>query len=236
VSPLLAAVAVGAAVIAGPLLARVALSLAAGYETVPDADDPERDVAVPAPVATLAPARAGVARVVAVTVVLAALLAGAGLLLGLRPGLGALVWTAGAAVVLAQVDLAVHRLPDRVVFPSIAVVTTAWLADAVVLGTWDALLRAVLAGLVAFVAAVVAALVSPGGMGFGDVKLLGLLGVLLGWFGWSVLALGVILGFVVGALGTVVLLVLRRAGWRSEVALGPSLLLGAALALVLVGT
>jgi leader peptidase (prepilin peptidase) / N-methyltransferase len=236
VSPVLAAVAVGAALIAGPLLARRALSLAAGYGTVPDADDPERDVAVPAPVATLAPARPGAARVVAVTVVLAALLAGAGLLLGLRPGLGALVWTAGAAVVLAQVDLAVHRLPDRVVFPSIAVVTTAWLADAVVLGTWDALLRAVLAGLVAFVAAVVAALVSPGGMGFGDVKLLGLLGVLLGWFGWSVLALGVILGFVVGALGTVVLLVMRRAGWRSEVALGPSLLLGAALALVLVGT
>jgi leader peptidase (prepilin peptidase)/N-methyltransferase len=220
VSPLLAAVAVGAALVAGPLLARVALSLAAGYETVP----------------TLAPARPGVARVVAVTVVLAALLAGAGLLLGLRPGLVALVWTAGAAVVLAQVDLAVHRLPDRVVFPSIAVVTAAWLADAVVLGTWDALLRAVLAGLVAFVGAVVAAVVSPGGMGFGDVKLLGLLGVLLGWFGWSVLALGVILGFVVGALGTVVLLVLRRAGWRSEVALGPSLLLGAALALVLVGT
>jgi len=176
-----------------------------------------------------------VARIVAVTVVLAALLTGAGLLVGLRPGLAALVWVAGAAVVLAQVDLAVHRLPDRVVFPSIAVVAAAWLADAVVLGTWDALLRAVIAGLVAFAAAVVAALVSPGGMGFGDVKLLGLLGVLLGWFGWSVLGLGVVLGFVVGAVGTVVLLVLRRAGWRSEVALGPSLLLGAVLALTLAG-
>ncbi len=85
-------------------------------------------------------------------------------------------------------------------------------------------------------AAAVVGLVSPRGLGFGDVKLLGLLGILLGWFGWSVLGLGVVLGFFVGALGTVVLLVLRRAGWRSEVALGPSLLLGAALALLLVGT
>jgi leader peptidase (prepilin peptidase)/N-methyltransferase len=50
-----------------------------------------------------------------------------------------------------------------------------------------------------------------------------------------VLGLGVVLGFVVGAVGTVVLLVLRRTGWRSEVALGPSLLLGAVLALTFVG-
>ncbi len=201
-----------------------------------DASDHVGDVAVPATVTTLVPTRPGTARIVAVTVALAALLTGAGLLVGLRPGLAALVWTAGAAVVLAQVDLAVHRLPDRVVFPSVAVVAAAWLADALVLGTWDSLLRAVLAGLAAFVAAVAAALISPGGMGFGDVKLLGLLGLLLGWFGWSVVALGVVLGFVVGALGTVVLLALRRAGWRSEVALGPSLLVGATLALVAVGS
>jgi leader peptidase (prepilin peptidase)/N-methyltransferase len=225
--------AVTAAIVAGPLLARLALQLAAGYRTAPDAGDPEADPTVPGPVATLATVRPGRVRVVAVTVVLAALLAGAGLLLGLRPGLVALVWTAGAAVVLGQVDLAVHRLPDRVVFPSVAVVSAAWLADAAVLGSWDELLRAVLAGLAAFGGAVAAALISPGGMGFGDVKLLGLLGILLGWFGWSVLALGVVLGFLVGALGTGVLLVLRRTGWRSEVALGPSLLTGAALALLL---
>jgi leader peptidase (prepilin peptidase) / N-methyltransferase len=237
VSPVLVAgiPAVLAALVAGPLLCRFALHLAAGYRDAPDTDDPERDVAVPAPVATLAPARPGIVRVVAATVVLAALLTGAGLLLGLRPGLAALVWTAGAAVVLAQVDLAVHRLPDKVVFPSVAVVAVAWLVDAVVVGTWDALLRAVLAGLVAFAGAVVAALVSPGGMGFGDVKLLGLLGVLLGWFGWAVLGLGVVLGFVVGAVGTIALLALRRTGWRSEVALGPSLLLGAVLALAAAG-
>jgi leader peptidase (prepilin peptidase) / N-methyltransferase len=224
-----------AAVAAGPLLARLALQLAAGYRDDPDDADPEADATVPRAVTTRVPVRPGRVRIAVVTVVLAALLTGSGLLLGLRPGLAALVWTAGAAVVLAQVDLAVHRLPDRVVFPSAAVVAAAWLADAVVMGTWDLLLRALLAGLVAFGGAVVAALISPGGIGFGDVKLLGLLGVLLGWFGWSVLAMGVVLGFVVGAVGTLVLLALRRTGWRSEVALGPSLLLGTALTLALLG-
>ena len=230
-----AAAVLGAALVAGPLLSRLALRLAAGYATAPEDADPERDLAIPATVVTRAPNRPGTVRVVAVTVVLAVLLGGAVLLVGLRPGLVALVWSAGAAVVLAQVDLAVHRLPDRVVFPSIAVVTAAWLADAVVLGTWDALLRAVLAGLVTFGAAVAAALVSPGGMGFGDVKLLGLLGMVLGWAGWGVLLGGVLLGLLVGALGSVLLIAAGRAGWRTRVPFGPPLLVGGHLALWLAG-
>ena len=208
--------AVVVAAVAGPLLAVLALRIAATYRD-PDEDAP--------------PVRPGPVRIVAVSLVLAALLIGAGAVVGLRPVLVGLAWTAGAAVVLAQVDLAVHRLPDRVVFPSMAVVAAAQLADAVVLGTWDELLRAVLAGLAAFALAAAAAIVSPGGMGFGDVKLIGLLGLLLGWFGWTLLLLGVLLGFVVGALGALVLMAWRRAGWRTEVALGPSLLIGAVLAL-----
>ena len=221
--------AVVAALVAGPFLAALALRIAATYRTLPDDADPERDVAVGAPAAP--PARPGPVRIAVVTLALAGLLAGAGAVVGLRPVLLALAWTAGAAVVLAPVDLAVHRLPDRVVFPSMAVVVAAQLLDAVVVGTWDELLRAVLAGLAAFAVAAAAAMISPGGMGFGDVKLIGLLGLLLGWFGWALLLLGVLLGFVVGALGALVLIAGRRAGWRTEVALGPSLLIGAALAL-----
>jgi leader peptidase (prepilin peptidase) / N-methyltransferase len=204
------------ALAAGPALARLGLRIAAGYRIpVPEARPPEP----------------GAGRVVAVTAVLAALLVGAVLLVGARPFLLALVWTAGAGVVLAQVDLAVHRLPDRVVFPSIAVVAVAALLDAAVTASWDQLLRALAAGLAAFACAALVGLVSPRGLGLGDVKLLGLLGVLLGWFGWPVLLLGVLLGFVVGAGVSVVLLLGRRAGWRTAIAFGPSLLAGAALAL-----
>ena len=222
------------ALVGGPVLARLGVRIAAGYRTPVAAGDPEADVVLPAGEPPPDPAgRPGAVRVVVVTVALAALLVGAVLLVGARPFLLGLAWTAGAALVLAQVDLAVHRLPDRVVFPSIAVVTASALADAVASGGWTDLLRALLAGAAAFVVAAVVGLISPRGLGFGDVKLLGLLGVVLGWFGWSVLLLGVLLGLLVGAVVSLVLITLRRAGWRTEIALGPSLLAGAALALAL---
>ena len=223
--------AVVVALVSGPLLARLGVRIAAGYRTPVPAADPEADLPAGAGSVAGSAEPPGPVRTAAVTVLLAVLLPGAVLLVGARPYLLALAWAAGAAAVLAQVDLAVHRLPDRVVLPSVVVTAAAALADAAVLGTWGELLRALLAGAAAFAAAAVVGLVSPRGLGFGDVKLLGLLGVLLGWFGWPVLFLGVLLGLLLGAAVSLALLTLRRAGWRTEIALGPSLLAGAAVAL-----
>ncbi len=197
----------------GPWLARVSVRLA------------RRDDA----------ARAGPLRT-ALTVLLVALaLAGALLAGGLRPGTVALAWAGVAGVVLAQVDLAAHRLPDRVTIPACAAVATALLVDAVALGTWPALLRAVLAGAAAFGLAACAAVVSPRGLGFGDVKLLGLLGLVLGWVGWGALLAGVFLGLVTGAAASVTLVVAGRAGWRTALPFGPPLLVGAVLAVAVAG-
>jgi leader peptidase (prepilin peptidase)/N-methyltransferase len=77
--------------------------------------------------------------------------------------------------------------------------------------------------------------VSPEGLGLGDVKLLGLLGLVLGWAGWGVLLAGVFLGLVAGAVVSMFLLVTRRAGWRTALPFGPPLLAGAVLALALGG-
>ncbi len=197
----------------GPLLARAAVRLAA------------RDPA----------ARAGAARALASAAVLAVLLCGAVLLTGARPATAAYAWAAGAAVVLAQVDLAVHRLPDRVTYPAAAVCAAALLADAALLGTWPDLLRALLAAAAAGGVSLLAALAAPSGLGLGDVKLLALLGLLLGWAGWGVLLAGVFLGLLAGAAGSLLLVAARRAGWRTAVPFGPPLLLGAVLALLLEG-
>ena len=136
---------------------------------------------------------------------------------------------------LGAVDLASHRLPDVVTFPAYGVCAAALVADAAVRGTWPAVLRAVLAAAVAFSGAALAALVSPEGLGFGDVKLLGLLGLVLGWVGWGVLLAGVFAGLLTGALVSVALLTTRRAGWRTAVPFGPPLLVGALVALALAG-
>lgn len=178
-------------------------------------------------------ARPGPVRVVLTSLVAAAAVGAAPLLTGDRPAVLAFAWSGGAAVVLAGVDLASHRLPDRVTFPAVGVVAAALAADAAVTGSWGALLRAVAAGALAYLLGTAARLVQPRGFGGGDVKLLGLIGLVLGWAGWDVLVAGVFLGLLIGALGSLLLVVLGRAGWRTAVAFGPPLLAGATVALVL---
>ena len=208
-APLLVA-ALLVAVVGGPWLARIAARLAARDGT----------------------AHADRRHTVVVTGAFAVLLVGAVLVTAPRPATVALGWAAGAAVVLASVDLTSHRLPDRVTYPAGVVCTAALLVDAAVLGSWGAFLRALAAAAVAFAVGYLVAAIAPAALGLGDVKLLGLLGLLLGWFGWGVLLAGVFLGLLTGAVVSLALLVTRRAGWRTAVPFGPPLLLGGALALL----
>jgi len=174
-------------------------------------------------------------RVVVTTVLAGAAVAAAPTLAGERPATVALAWFGAAAVVLGGVDLSAHRLPDRVTYPTVVVCATMLATDAVVTGDWAALLRAGAAAGVAFALATAARLLSPGGLGGGDVKLLGLLGLVLGWAGWGVLMAAVFAGLLIGALGSLLLIVAGRAGWRTRVPFGPPLLVGAYVALALAG-
>jgi hypothetical protein len=107
------------------------------------------------------------------------------------------------------------------------------MVDAAVTGSWDALVRALLAAAASGGVAALGWLVVPAGLGLGDVKLLALLGLVTGWLGWGVLLAGVFLGLVVGSIAAVVLLATGRAGWRTALPFGPPLLTGAAMAVAL---
>lgn len=173
---------------------------------------------------------------VAVTAVAAAVVLGSfGLAVGWAPILPALCWLGALGVVLVPVDVAHHRLPDRLVLPSYAGCAVLLGAAAAVSADLPALLRALAAGAAVFAGGFLLALLSPAGLGFGDVKLLGLLALVLGWFGWDAVLLAVLGGFVLGGLAAVVLLAARRATLRTALPLGPALLLAAWPAALIAG-
>jgi leader peptidase (prepilin peptidase) / N-methyltransferase len=175
---------------------------------------------------------AGRTRVAVVTALAGAVLGTIGAAVGPHAQLPAYLWLGAVGVTLGVVDVDCHRLPDRLTLPSYPVGLVLLGAAALAHGDPGALGRAVLAALAVAGAFFLLALASPRSLGLGDVKLVGLLALHLGFLGWSQVLLGLLIGFVVGALAALVLLAGRRAGWRSDVAFGPSLLAGALAAVV----
>jgi leader peptidase (prepilin peptidase)/N-methyltransferase len=145
--------------------------------------------------------------------------------------LPAFLFFAAAAVLLAVIDLQHRLLPNRVVVPSVGIGAALLLVAAVPGQEWAELLRSVLAAVVLFAVFLVLALISPSGMGMGDVKLAGLLGLYLGWLGWGAVVVGAAAGFVVQATVALLLLAGRRIGLKGELPFGPAMLVGAALAI-----
>lgn len=143
--------------------------------------------------------------------------------------LPAFLYLAVLGAVLAIVDVKVHRLPDALVLPAYPISLGLLALAAAAEGAWSSYGRALCAGAVLWTAYLVLALAYPGGMGFGDVKLSGVLGVHLGWLGWAEVAAGTLLAFVLGGLIGIALMVSGRASRRSAIAFGPCMLAGALL-------
>jgi leader peptidase (prepilin peptidase) / N-methyltransferase len=137
---------------------------------------------------------------------------------------------AALGTVLTVIDLRTHRLPDRLVGPGVGGLLALLTVAAVVTGDGGALGRAVLAALASTFGYLLLGLARAGGLGLGDVKLAGLLGLWLGWFGWSAVLAGPVAAFLLGGVFAAVLLVTGRAGRQSDFAFGPWMLVGAVLA------
>ena len=99
---------------------------------------------------------------------------------------------------------------------------------------FDAIVRGLLAGVVAFTIFFLLHMISPRSMGFGDVKLAFVLGLSLGWLGWGEVLLGLFLGFLYGAVIGLVLIATRCAAKSQALPFGPFLAAGA-LTAILVG-
>ena len=134
-------------------------------------------------------------------------------------------------VALVWIDADVHRLPDGLVLPSYPALLVLVGVASVAAGDWRHLVRALACMAALYGLYFVMAFVSPNSLGFGDVKLSGLIGLVLGWWSIPQVVLGALGGFLVGGLTALVMLAGRRVGWRSHIAFGPAMLVGALLAL-----
>lgn len=151
-----------------------------------------------------------------------------------HPGLAlaAACWLAICAVPLAFIDIAVRRLPDHLTVPALAGTLVLLLLAAAVGGHWPYLLRAVLGGLALTAFYLLLVIISPSGMGLGDVKLAASLGTMLAWFGWRFLIAGGFAGFLLAGLYGIALLVTGRAHRKQQIPLGPFMIAAAFLVLL----
>jgi leader peptidase (prepilin peptidase) / N-methyltransferase len=146
---------------------------------------------------------------------------------GWTAALPAWLWLAAVLVALARVDLAEHRLPDRLLLIGYVGGTATMTMAALVDGEPGRLVRAGTAAVATSAGMLVLAVLVAPRLGLGDVKLAGLLGGYLGWLGWAEVVTGLAAGFLLGSvIGTCAVLG-RRGGWRTEIAFGPALMVGA---------
>lgn len=165
-------------------------------------------------------------------VVTAALFALLTLRFGFAPTLPAYLFLAVMAVQLSRVDVAHHLLPNPLILLLLAAGLVLLFMAAMLAPDWSALLRAAAGGVILFLGYLILGLISPGGLGMGDVKLAAPLGMYLGYLGWSQVFYGGLLGFVVGGVMTVLMLRLKRGIKPSEAAHGPAMF-AAAIGVVL---
>jgi leader peptidase (prepilin peptidase)/N-methyltransferase len=144
----------------------------------------------------------------------------------------AFLYLAAVSIALTLIDLDTHRLPNKIVLPAYVVGAVLLGAAALVAGEYYRLLGAGIGLVAMWLGYFLMAVVYPGGMGFGDVKLAGVLGLFLGWLGWGPLIVGSFAAFLLGGAFAVVLLVMRRVSRKGGIPFGPWMLLGAWVGIV----
>jgi leader peptidase (prepilin peptidase)/N-methyltransferase len=132
-------------------------------------------------------------------------------------------------VVLAVIDAGTRLLPNRITYPAFPLVLGLLVAASVGLGDLGRLARGLLAAAAVGAFFLALALISPRGMGLGDVKLAPTLGLALGWLSWGAVAVGILAGFLLGGLAGLAAIAVLGLTRKSLLPFGPWLVGGALL-------
>jgi len=193
---------------------------------------PERDGTDPEPPggpARTLPAPPGPLELAVTAAVTALLLAAAGVRFGPVPELAAYCVLFAGLVAISVADLRVGLVPRTLLYPTLALMTLALVAAAALAGDWTPLLHAAIGGAGAFAVFFVVWWFAPRGLGFGDVRLAGLIGAGLGWLGLADLYVGFLSGFVIGALMGTVKMLAQGTGRKTRFPFAPALAVGAVI-------
>jgi len=137
-------------------------------------------------------------------------------------------------VTVSVIDLQLQRIPDRITFPSLALAVPLIVVVSVQQDHAEAIQAALIGSITYFLLLLVTHLVYPAGMGFGDVKLALVMGLYLGWMGWTstypvlgpvrLVLYALMLGCIIGVVFGLAIQVMTKR--RGAFAFGPALAAG----------
>ena len=137
------------------------------------------------------------------------------------------LWFVWLTITLTITDLDAKLIPNRILFSGTAVGAALLAAGALGDGEPEALARAIVGAIAAFLVLYLVARLARGGFGLGDVKLSFLLGLFTAYQGWAELAVGFVAAFVLGGLVSLFLWATRLRKRKDAIPFGPYLVAGA---------
>jgi leader peptidase (prepilin peptidase)/N-methyltransferase len=150
-----------------------------------------------------------------------------------RPTLALILLAGLLLVALSGVDLVHHRLPDAITLPALPAAALAVIGTYLLAPQSGSALRSVVSAAVLWTGFALLARLQPAWMGRGDVKLIPTLGLLLGYVSSSSVVLGLAVAFGSGSLVSLAAVAAGRLRMRSAIPLGPYLLFGTWVVLLL---
>jgi len=134
---------------------------------------------------------------------------------------------------LAVIDARTKRLPNRIMFPLYGFGAVGLTLASAVGHEWPRLVIALASAALLYGLFWLFWFFGP--MGFGDVKLAGVLGLFLGWVSLPAVLTGLLLGMLAAAFTGIGMMIARKADRKTEIAYGPFLIAGSWAALALAG-
>lgn len=205
---------------------------AEGAWAAADADDSDDPLPPDRTVTSLLPPGPAPVRTIAAAVITGALFALAADHFGRNLVLAPFCVFFATVVAVSMTDLTHRLVPRRLLYAALALIVPLLVATAGVDDTWHSLTGAVIAGVVSFAVFFVVWWFVPRGMGFGDVRLAGVIGLTVGYLSLLHAYIAFLSGFVIGMVFGLALMAVTSAGRRTRIPFAPSLSAGAVIAVL----